>query len=104
MALLGWIVLVGHICIEAEAVHGEALSAPIVVSEIPQPGHSDAHAECVSTMSWSMNRTLLSVPVAPEASVWLAASTASVRAVPAGFVPRAGSAPPLYLLHTALLI
>ena len=111
MALVGWIVLVGHICVEAEAVHGGVRSAPVVASQIPQPDHSDGHAECVSTASWSVNRTPLSVPLAPEASVRLEASIASLLVVPEGFgalrldeIPRAGSGPPLYLLHAAFLI
>ena len=111
VALVGWALLVGHICIEDEAAREETRPTHMLAAQVPQPGHPDVHPECVWAASWSMNRSHLNAQGAPKASAWLeraavlaSATPKSLHGLPLDEAHHAGPAPPLYLLHASLLI
>ncbi len=111
VALVGWALVVGHICIDDAAAETEVRLTHMLAAQVPQAEHSDLHAECVWAASWSMNRSPLNAHPAPEASTRLDRGAILASAVPKSLrslaldkVPHAGLAPPLYLLHASLLI
>ena len=112
LGVCGWLLLVSDLCVDASAEHSPAEIASVAPQEAGHSHgeHAAIHAECLSDGSWSIDRNAGAVRVVPDALLEQGTIVQDRSVLNCWPVPRsssaatARSAPPLFLLHSALLI
>jgi hypothetical protein len=112
LALGAWLFLVSHLCIDAGDVHAEIITVEGHGSGESHDEHGAAvHHDCLSAIASTVGQNHGCSPAAPDALPWHATSSPGIQALPnsSGVDPPLDfalvrSGPPLFLLHSALLI